>query len=32
MTGYGYAASESIRITGTGVEAFTQFPRLMLRK
>jgi ectoine hydrolase len=32
MTGYGYAASESIRITGTGVETFTQFPRLILRK
>lgn len=32
MTGYGYAASESIRITDTGVEAFTQFPRLILRK
>ena len=32
MTGYGYAASESIRITDTGVETFTQFPRLILRK
>ncbi|MDI3329851.1 MAG: M24 family metallopeptidase [Micrococcus sp.] len=31
MTGYGYEVSESIRITATGVEAFTQFPRLLVR-
>ena len=32
MTGYGYELSESIRVTATGVETFTDFPRLILRK
>ena len=32
MTGYGYAASESVRITDTGVETFTHFPRELIRR
>jgi Xaa-Pro dipeptidase len=32
MTGYGYEVSESIRVTGTGVETFTSFPRQLVRK
>ncbi|GGG48392.1 Xaa-Pro aminopeptidase [Kocuria dechangensis] len=32
MTGVGYVASESIRVTGTGVEALTSFPRALIRK
>jgi ectoine hydrolase len=32
MTGYGYEASESIRITASGPEAFTSFPRDIVRK
>lgn len=32
MTGYGYEVSESIRITATGTEALTSFPRALIRK
>ncbi|MFF0944532.1 M24 family metallopeptidase [Kocuria sp. CPCC 205300] len=32
MTGYGYEVSESIRITATGTETFTAFPRTLIRK
>ncbi|MFF0902147.1 UNVERIFIED_CONTAM: M24 family metallopeptidase [Kocuria sp. CPCC 205316] len=32
MTGYGYEVSESIRVTRTGVESFTSFPRALIRK
>lgn len=32
MTGYGYEASESIRVTDTGVETLTSFPRALVRK
>ncbi|WP_272027809.1 M24 family metallopeptidase [Kocuria rosea] len=32
MTGYGYEISESIRVTRTGVETFTSFPRALIRK
>lgn len=32
MTGYGYEVSESIRVTSTGVETFTSFPRHLVRK
>jgi Xaa-Pro aminopeptidase len=32
MTGYGYEVSESIRVTRTGVETFTSFPRHLVRK
>lgn len=32
MTGYGYEVSESVRVTRTGVETFTSFPRALIRK
>jgi len=32
MTGFGYEASESIRVTSTGVETLTSFPRALIRK
>ena len=32
MTGYGYEVSETIRVTSTGVETFTSFPRQIIRK
>lgn len=32
MTGYGYEVSESIRVTRSGAEAFTSFPRTLIRK
>jgi Xaa-Pro aminopeptidase len=32
MDGYGYELSESIRVTATGVETFTSFPRELLQK
>lgn len=32
MTGYGYEVSETVRVTGTGVECFTEFPRQLLTK
>lgn len=32
MDGYGYELSESIRVTATGVETFTSFPRQLLHK
>ncbi|MFI7493886.1 M24 family metallopeptidase [Kocuria sp. M4R2S49] len=32
MTGYGYEVSESVRVTRTGVETFTSFPRAIIRK
>ncbi|QCU78971.1 M24 family metallopeptidase [Citricoccus sp. SGAir0253] len=32
MTGYGYEASESIRVTATGTETLTAFPRALIRK
>ena len=32
MTGYGYEVSETIRITSTGTETFTSFPRQIIRK
>ena len=32
MTGYGYEVSESVRVTRTGVESFTSFPRALIRK
>lgn len=32
MTGFGYELSESIRITASGVENFTSFPRHLVRK
>jgi Xaa-Pro aminopeptidase len=32
MTGYGYEVSESVRITRTGVETLTSFPRALIRK
>ncbi|MDO5629086.1 MAG: M24 family metallopeptidase [Mobilicoccus sp.] len=31
MEGYGYELSESVRITSTGVETFTSFPRSLIR-
>ena len=32
MTGYGYEVSESVRVSSTGVETFTAFPRQLVRK
>lgn len=32
MDGYGYELSESIRVTHTGVETFTSFPRELIQK
>ncbi|MYM18557.1 M24 family metallopeptidase [Brevibacterium sp. 5221] len=32
MEGHGYEVSESVRISDTGVEAFTAFPRRIIRK
>ncbi|WP_028279746.1 M24 family metallopeptidase [Arthrobacter sp. H5] len=32
MKGYGYELSESIRVTQTGVETFTSFPRELIQK
>lgn len=32
MTGYGYEVSETIRVTSTGTETFTSFPRQIIRK
>ncbi|OMH27675.1 creatinase [Tersicoccus phoenicis] len=32
MTGYGYELSETIRIGANGAEAFTSFPRALIRK
>ena len=32
MTGYGYVVSEAIRVTDTGVETFTHFPRELIHR
>lgn len=32
MTGFGYEVSESVRITRSGAETFTSFPRSLIRK
>lgn len=32
MTGYGYEVSETIRVTRSGAEVFTSFPRTLIRK
>ena len=32
MTGYGYVVSEPIRVTETGVETFTHYPRELIRR
>ncbi|GMA40360.1 hypothetical protein GCM10025883_24050 [Mobilicoccus caccae] len=30
MEGFGYEVSESVRVTSTGVETFTSFPRALI--
>lgn len=32
MDGYGFELSESVRVSATGVETFTSFPRDLIRK